>query len=67
MPADNGTPEKLASTVTEVSDRISALVREEIELAKLEVTRKATSLLKGTVAVFAGGFLLALILKRIAR
>ena len=42
------------TAVTEVSDRISALVREEIELAKAEVTRKAMSLAKGTVAVFVG-------------
>jgi hypothetical protein len=40
--------------VTEVSDRISTLVREEIELAKAEVSRKATSLVKGLVAVAAG-------------
>ncbi len=42
------------NTVTEVSDRITNLVREEIELAKAEVGRKANSLLKGTVAVAAG-------------
>jgi hypothetical protein len=40
--------------VTEVSDRVSNLVREEIELAKAEVTIKAKSLLRGTVAVLAG-------------
>lgn len=40
--------------MTEVSDRITMLVREEIELAKAEVTRKGMSLAKGTVAVFAG-------------
>lgn len=40
--------------VGEVSDRISNLVREEIELAKVEVGRKATSLLKGTIAIAAG-------------
>lgn len=40
--------------MTEVSDRISALVREEIELAKAEVTRKGMRLAKGTVAVLAG-------------
>jgi Putative Actinobacterial Holin-X, holin superfamily III len=40
--------------VTEVSDRVSNLVREEIELAKAEVTIKARSLLRGTVAVLAG-------------
>ncbi len=40
--------------MTEVSDRVSNLVREELELAKAEVTLKAKSLLRGTVAVFAG-------------
>ena len=40
--------------VTEVSERITTLIREEIELAKTEVTRKATSLGKGTVSVFVG-------------
>jgi uncharacterized small protein (DUF1192 family) len=42
------------NAVTEVSDRITNLIREEIELAKAEVGRKATSLLKGTIAVAAG-------------
>jgi len=40
--------------VTEVSDRISTLVREEIELAKAEVTRKGISMAKGVVSVLAG-------------
>lgn len=54
MPANNGTSENLVNTVTEVSDRISTLVREEIELAKAEVGKKAISLARGTVAVLAG-------------
>jgi hypothetical protein len=54
LPTDNGTPENLVNAVGEVSDRISNLVREEIELAKAEVSRKATSLLKGMIAVAAG-------------
>jgi uncharacterized small protein (DUF1192 family) len=54
LPAENGTQETLVHTVTEVSDRIGDLVREEIELAKAEVTRKAGSLARGTVAVLAG-------------
>jgi cyanate permease len=33
---------------------MTSLVRDEIELAKAEVTRKATSLLRGTAAVAAG-------------
>ena len=54
MPADNGRPENLVQTVTEISDRMTNLVRDEIELAKAEVTRKAMSLLRGTAAVAAG-------------
>jgi hypothetical protein len=44
----------IARTVTEVSERMSDLVRDEVELAKAEVTAKAKSLLRGTVAVAAG-------------
>jgi hypothetical protein len=51
---ENGQPENLATAVTEVSERMSLLVREEIELAKAEVTLKVTSLARGTVAVAAG-------------
>ena len=54
MPAENGTPEKLVGAVSEVSDRVTTLVREEIELAKAEVSRKAISLAKGSVGVFTG-------------
>jgi uncharacterized small protein (DUF1192 family) len=54
LPAENGTQQNLVNTVAEVSDRISNLIREEIELAKAEVGRKATTLLKGTIAVAAG-------------
>ena len=53
-PPDNGQPDNLATAVTEVSERMSLLVREEIELAKAEVTLKVTSLARGTVAVAAG-------------
>jgi uncharacterized membrane protein YqjE len=41
--------------VFEVSDRASVLVREEIELAKTEVTEKFNSLLRGSVAGLAAG------------
>jgi uncharacterized BrkB/YihY/UPF0761 family membrane protein len=40
--------------VSEVSERVSVLVREEIELAKAEVTQKVTSIAKGAIAVGAG-------------
>jgi uncharacterized membrane protein YqjE len=46
--------------VFEVSDRASVLVREEIELAKTEVTEKLNRLLQGSVtALVAGIFVLA--------
>ncbi len=54
MPADNGQPENLATAITEVSERVTVLVREEIELAKTEVTQKVSSLARGAVAVAAG-------------
>ena len=40
--------------MTEVSERMSVLVREEIELAKAEVMVKATSIARGAAAVAAG-------------
>ena len=55
MPANtNGTSENLVQAVTEVSDRVSNLVRDEIELAKAEVSQKAMSIARGTAAVAAG-------------
>lgn len=54
MPAENGKPDNLATAVTEVSDRMSTLVREEIELAKAEMTYKVSSIARGTAAVAAG-------------
>jgi uncharacterized membrane protein YqjE len=41
--------------VFEVSDRASVLIREEIELAKTEVTEKFNRLLRGSVAGLAAG------------
>ena len=63
MPPENGQPENLATAVTEVSERMSLLVREEIELAKAEVTEKASKLFKGAVVGIAAGvfFLMAVI------
>jgi protein-S-isoprenylcysteine O-methyltransferase Ste14 len=46
--------ENIARAVTEVSEKVSVLVREELELAKAEVTQKVTSIAKGAVAVAAG-------------
>jgi hypothetical protein len=44
----------VAAAVTEVSDKLGVLVREEIELAKVEVTQKVSSLARGGVAVAVG-------------
>lgn len=45
----------LSQTVQEISDRASLLVREEIELAKTEITEKATKLVKGAIVGIAAG------------
>ena len=47
--------EGVGPAVQEISYRAQQLVREEIELAKAEVTAKVTSLLKGAVIGAAGG------------
>ncbi len=47
--------QEIGHTVAEISEKASTLVREEIELAKAEVTQKATRLGKGAaVAAVAG-------------
>jgi hypothetical protein len=51
LPGSNGNkPENLATAVTEVSERVTLLIREEMELAKAEVTQKISTLSKGLVA-----------------
>ena len=58
MPAEPGErTDSLAAAVTEVSDKLSVLVREEIELAKLEMSEKATGIARGAVAVAVGAVL----------
>ena len=53
MPTENGKSDSLAATVTEVTERVTILIREEIELAKAEVNEKVSSLTKGLVAIAA--------------
>ncbi|MDQ2675713.1 MAG: phage holin family protein [Actinomycetota bacterium] len=60
--ANGRNPEEMTvgELVFEISDRASVLVREEIELAKTEVTEKVNRLIQGgATAVAAGVFLLA--------
>jgi uncharacterized membrane protein YqjE len=49
------TSQNIAQAIQEVSDRATLLVREEIELAKVEVTEKVTKLIKGAVVGIAAG------------
>ena len=54
---DNQTSD-LAKAVQEASERASLLVREEIELAKAEMSQKASKLAKGAAVGAAGGIFL---------
>ncbi len=53
----NGADKSLGDVVSEVTEKASLLVREEIELAKAEITDKATKLGKGAGALAAAGVL----------
>ena len=48
-------PQNIATAITEVSERATLLIREEIELAKAEVTEKAMKLARGAVVGVAAG------------
>ncbi|MDE3131992.1 MAG: phage holin family protein [Acidobacteriota bacterium] len=54
MAADNGQQDSIARAITEVSENLSRLVHDEVELAKAEVTQKGMTLLRGVGAVAAG-------------
>jgi Putative Actinobacterial Holin-X, holin superfamily III len=55
LPGSNGQPDSnLAQVVTEVSERMTVLVREEIELAKAEMSQKLSSLKLGIAGVAIG-------------
>ncbi len=57
-PPRSGQPQNIATAITEVSERASLLVREEIELAKAEVSEKVSKLARGTVVAVAAGVFL---------
>ncbi len=67
MAANNGHQDSIATAITQVSENLSRLVHDEIELAKAEVKQKGLSLVRGVGAVAAGavfgvfGVVLALI------
>jgi Putative Actinobacterial Holin-X, holin superfamily III len=55
LPAEPGErSDSLAAAVTEVSEKLAVLVREEIELAKVETITKASGLARGAAAVAVG-------------
>ena len=53
--AEAGADVKIGQAIQEVSTRAQGLVREEIELAKAEVTEKVTTLVKGAAVGVVGG------------
>ena len=57
MADDNGQPQAqtIAAAVQEISDRATAIIREEIELAKAEVQQKMNRLIRGLVIGTAAG------------
>jgi hypothetical protein len=57
---NGGAERSLGEIVAEVSEKASTLVREEIELAKTEVTTKAKTLARGAAVGVAAGVFLAL-------
>jgi hypothetical protein len=58
-PRGDGQPLNIATAIAEVSERATLLIHEEIELAKAEVSEKATKLAQGAaVGAAAGVFVL---------
>jgi uncharacterized membrane protein YqjE len=54
-PPDPGEDRSVGELVFDVSERVSTLVREEIELAKTEVSEKISTLVRGGVVGIAAG------------
>jgi uncharacterized membrane protein YqjE len=52
---EHNKPQQIGHTIAEISEKASLLVREEIELAKAEVTQKVTKLGKGAAVAAAAG------------
>ncbi len=55
MADDHNSVSELGQAIQEVTERASLLVREEIELAKAEMTEKVTKLVKGAVVGIVAG------------
>ena len=70
MPASNGQPQNFATAVADVSERVTALVRDEIALARAEVLQKTKSIGRGAAMVLVGAvfgvFALIFVLEAVA-
>jgi len=53
-----GPPQNIATAISDVSERFAALVHEEIELAKAEVSEKTGKLARGAIVAVAAGIFL---------
>jgi uncharacterized membrane protein YqjE len=62
QPPPEGREPSVGELVGDISEKTSLLVREEIELAKAEVSEKVTKLIRGTVVGIAAGVFLLLFL-----
>ena len=51
----SGSPREISAAIQEVTERAQVLVREEIELAKTEITEKVSKIAKGAAIGAAGG------------
>lgn len=55
----SGSPQQISAAIQEISERAQTIVRDEIELAKVEITEKVTKLAKGAaIGAAAGVFVL---------
>jgi uncharacterized membrane protein YqjE len=63
-PGGGQEPQNIATAIADISERASVLIREEIELAKAEVTEKASRLARGAAVAAVGAvfFLTALVM-----
>lgn len=55
MAAESSEPTNVAQAIAEISERASLIVREEIELAKAEITSKLVKIVTGTIVALAAG------------
>jgi hypothetical protein len=55
-------PESIAAAITEISERATLLIRDEIELARAEISAKLFKLVTGAVVGFAAGIFIVVAL-----